>query len=214
MTKNETKDFFNRTTFLRPPTAGEPLYEDWARMNSNQRALLATDGSMTLLLGGLYNEAITVQTLDQGTQHTVETDLELQLTVNEALLMRTVLLKTAETQRTVAYAESSIVMNRLPNGPRRDLEDGDRAIGLILRDYNIPTIRHLESWGRASAEHPALSYFEESEVDGDKNRPLFYRSYSIAANIPGVGDDATVPVMRVAEYFPLNLTSSKELIVV
>lgn len=214
MTKNETKDFFNRTTFLRPPTADEPLHDDWARMNSNQRALLATDGSMTLLLCGLYSEAITVQMLDQGVQHIVKADLELELASNKPLLKRTVLLKAAGTQRTVAYAESSIVMDRLPNGPQRDLEAGDRAIGLILRDYNIPTIRHLESWGRVPAGHPAISYFEKADSNGDKNRPLFYRSYIIAANIPGEGNDATVPIMRVAEYFQFSLTPSEELIVV
>jgi chorismate-pyruvate lyase len=121
------------------------------------------------------------------------------------------LLKTAETQRIVAYAESSIIMNRLPNSLQRDLEGGDRAIGLILRDYNIPTIRHLESWGRVPAGHPATSHFKEADGDSNKNRPLFYRSYSIAANIPGEGNDATVPIMRVAEYFQFSLTPSKEL---
>lgn len=212
MTATETKDFFNRTTFLRPPTIGEPLHDDWVRMSSNQRALLATDGSMTLLLGGLYGEAITVQLLDQEVQNTIEADLGLQLGSSEPLLQRTVLLKTAETQRIVAYAESSIVMNRLPNGLQRDLENGDRAIGLILRDYNIPTIRHLESWGRVPAGHPAIACFKETDGD-DKDRVLFYRSYSIAANIPGEGNDATVPIMRVAEYFQLNLTPPKELVV-
>lgn len=214
MTTNTAETFFDRTAFLRPPTVSEPLYDDWARMSPVQRALLATDGSMTLLLGGLYDEGITVQTLDQGEQHIKEADLGLELFINEALLMRTVLLKTVETQRIAAYAESSIVMERLPEKIQENLKDGDRAIGLILREYEVPTIRHLESWGRASADHPAVSYFDEVDIDSHENRPLFYRSYTIAANILGMGDGATKPIMRVAEYFPFNLTPSEELITV
>lgn len=213
MKTNKAKDFFNRTTFLRPPTVGEPLHDDWVCMHVNQKALLATDGSMTLLLAGLYDEAITVQLLHQGEQRIAEADPELHLAMNEALFKRTVLLKTAETQHIVAYAESSIIMNRLPSSLQRDLEAGDRAIGLVLRDYNIPTIRHLESWGSVPAGHPAISHFDEAGGDGDKNRRLFYRSYSIAANIPGEGNDATVPIMRVAEYFQFSLTPSRELVI-
>lgn len=213
MTTIEARDFFNRTTFLKPPVVGETLYDDWARMNSDQQALLATDGSMTLLLGGLYGEAITVQLLNQGVRHTTIADPELQLASSEATLQRTVLLRAAETQRIAAYAESSIVTNRLPKDLQQDLQDGDRAIGLVLRDHDIPTIRHLEAWGRAPADHPADAYLKEADTVGDKSRVLFYRSYIIAANIPGDGKDENSPIMRVAEYFPFGLTSTKELAV-
>lgn len=214
MTATTAETFFDNTAFLRPPTADEPLHDDWARMSSEQRALLATDGSMTLLLGGLYGEAITVQTLDQEVQSIKEADPALDLHVNEALLMRTVLLRTAKTWRTAAYAESSIVMKRLPKNVQEDLENRGQAIGLILRARGIPTIRHLESWGRVPAGHRAISYLQETDGDDEENHLFFYRSYSIAANIPGVGEDATVPIMRVAEYLPFNLKPSKELIVV
>lgn len=213
MTTTEAKEFFNRTTFLRPPTAGEPLHDDWARMHSDQQALLATDGSMTLLLGGLYGEAITVQLLNQGLQHTTTADPELQLAASDPILRRTVLLKTTETGRVAAYAESSIVMNRLPDDLQRDLQDGDRAIGLVLRDHKIPTIRHLEAWGRAPDGHPANSYLHETDIAGDKKRVSFYRSYVIAANIPGGGKDENVPIMRIVEYFPFSLTPARELAV-
>lgn len=211
MTTIEARDFFNRTTFLRPPMVGETLYDDWACMNADQQALLATDGSMTLLLGGLYGEAITVQLVNQEVQHAATADPELQLTASEAILQRTVLLRAAETQRIAAYAESSIVTNRLPNGLQRDLQDGDRAIGLVLRDHDVPTIRHLEAWGRTPTNHLANTYLEEADAVGDKSRVSFYRSYIIAANIPGDGKDENVPIMRVAEYFPFSLTSTKEL---
>jgi chorismate-pyruvate lyase len=213
MTTAEAKEFFDRTTFLRPPTAGEPLHDAWARMHSGQQALLATDGSMTLLLGGLYGEAITIQLLNQGMHSTTTADPQLQLTASEPILRRTVLLKTAETRRIAAYAESSIVMHRLPDSLQRDLRDGDRAIGLVLRDHKIPTIRYLEAWGKASASHAANSYLRETDVTDGEKRVSFYRSYVIAANIPGDGKDGNVPIMRVTEYFPLSLTRTKEIAV-
>ncbi len=211
MTTAEAKEFFDRTTFLRPPTAGEPLHDDWARMHSGQQALLATDGSMTLLLGGLYGEAITIQLLNQGMHSMATADPQLQLAASEPVLRRTVLLKTAETRRIAAYAESSVVMHRLPDSLQRDLRDGDRAIGLVLRDHKVPTIRYLEAWGRTPAGHAANSYLRETDVTDAGKRVSFYRSYVIAANIPGDGKDANVPIMRVTEYFPLSLTRTKEI---
>lgn len=205
----KAKKFFDRTAFLRPPTLGEPLYSDWERMHPNQQAMLATDGSMTLLLSGLYNEAIGVQLLHQAEFPTSANDNSLKIAAGDNVLQRTILLKTADTKQTAGYAESSIVTNRLPNVLRDDLHDGDKAIGLVLRDHDIPTVRYLERWGRVPAEHRANEYLRKGNGTNSKNHIPFYRSYIIAANIPGNGPDENVPIMRVAEYFLFKLLPAK-----
>ncbi len=207
----KAKKFFDRTAFLRPPAPGEPLHGDWTRMHPSQQAMLATDGSMTLLLAGLYGEAIAVKLLHQAQQSTKTPDATLQVAAGEDVLQRNILLKTADTGRTAAYAESSIVVDRLPNDLQRDLNDGDKPIGLVLRDHDIPTVRHLEQWGRVPAAHAANEHLQGMAETDKADRTNFYRSYIIAANIPGSGTDATVPIMRVAEYFPFHLTPAKEL---
>lgn len=205
----KAKNFFDRTAFLRPPKLGEPLHSDWSRMHPNQQAMLSTDGSMTLLLAGLHGEPIAVQLLDQAQQFAKMPDDSLQVTAGDSILQRNILLKTASTKKTAAYAESSIVMDRLPEALQRALHDGDKPIGLMLRDHGVPTVRHLEKWGRVPARHAANAHLQKSEDDGE-NHKSFFRSYIISANIPGHGLDATVPIMRVSEYFPFHLTPNKE----
>ena len=161
---------------------------------------------MTLLLAGLYNEAIGVQLLQQAERPNVSADTSLEIAAGDTVLQRTILLRTAETKQTAGYAESSIVTDRLPDVLRDDLHDGDKAIGLVLRDHEIPTVRHLEKWGRVPAKHVANKYLNPG---ASKDHVPFYRSYIIAANIPGNGLDKNVPIMRVAEYFLFKLLPAK-----
>ena len=205
----KTKNFFDRTAFLKPPVIGDPTYEDWGRMLANQQAMLATDGSMTLLLSGLYGEAIGVQLLHQAEQRNKKPDPALQTNVGATTLERTILLKTVGTKQTVAYAESSIATDRLPATLRNDLHDGDKAIGLVLRDHAVPTFRYLERWGRVPEWHIANRHLPKKIGAAGVEWAPFFRSYIINANIPGSGTDETVPIMRVSEYFLFKLLDKK-----
>lgn len=156
----------------------------WQNLSPLQRALMATDGSFTLLISAITGEKIVAEPLSQTIKILRNTHHELELDQGDRLLERQVLLKTAETGKSIVYASSAIVLSRLNKSVRNLLEEGSKPIGLLLYEHGLETRRHLLDWGECQKGHKAFDYL------GPK---AFFRSYVISAH--------RMPIMVVSEYF-------------
>lgn len=168
-------------------------HEVWQSLGSRTRALLSTDGTLTLLLDAFSGESVETVLL---AQHTDAADARsaramMGFAPNEAATLRHVLLRTALSKRNLVYAESCIAETRLPSRIRASLKQGIRPIGLLLRSERIESFRELLDWGiQPLNDAPHLkAYFEANE--------LLYRSYHIIVE--------NRPLMRITEYFPRGL---------
>ncbi|HEX6462455.1 MAG TPA: chorismate pyruvate-lyase family protein [Candidatus Saccharimonadales bacterium] len=185
-----TQDFQASSAFLTLPTDNsfdsQAKRTLWHNLHPIQRALLATDGSMTLLLAALHKETIKTKLIAQKQSRAVQAHEPLQLEKGTPLLERTVLLMAAESNRPVTYAESTIVLSRLSAAMRRDLAKGAKPIGLLLRREALETHRTLQNWGVCPAPDAAKEIF--------RGASLLFRTYQIIAR--------AVPIMIISEYFP------------
>lgn len=160
----------------------------WRALSPIQRALLATDGSFTLLLHALADEEVCVKTLTQTVDPVVFPDETLDVHVGEDVMIRTVLLRTSS-GRNLVYARSRIVPHRLSRSIVDALQAGAMAIGLLLRGARLELFRELIDWGEC-----------EPTDEGCKQlgaKSCIYRSYVI--------NSAGRPVMEVAEFFSPTL---------
>lgn len=165
----------------------------WQRLSPVERALMAADGTLTLLLAALYGERIEVEVLWQSRKTLREPDTRLRLEAGGQLLVRHSLLKAAEIGLSLAYTESTIVLSRLSRSIRHELENGTKPIGLLLRSEAVETHRELEGWGDCTPTHQATDYL-------DSTRNIF-RTYQIISQ--------ALPLMTITEYFPQADSSSK-----
>ncbi|CAN7148316.1 chorismate pyruvate-lyase family protein [Trinickia sp. LjRoot230] len=166
-------------------------HQVWNALHSPARALLCTDGTLTLLLSAFADENIETVLLSQETGIIEPASETMGLDTDEAAIRREVLIRTTEFKRNLVYAESLIAHQRLSADLRSELIEGTRPIGLLLRSARIESFRELVDWGIYPLRHaPRLqAYFDVSE--------LLYRTYHIV-----VGQR---PLMRITEYFPRSL---------
>ena len=153
----------------RPQSPGVQWHGTWAPHRATQaatvaglpilqRMLLTTDGTVTTALATLMGESIGVRTLEQRTAALVHDDDELDLGAGERVLERRVLLHGAQSGTPLLYGASRIVSHRLPAGARDALLGGGVAIGVVLRSYELETLRiplsvGLRRAGESAAEH-------------------------------------------------------------
>jgi chorismate-pyruvate lyase len=179
-------------TFLAVPVtfdeAAQRKRRLWQDLSPMQRALLATDGSFTLLLQALADEEICVKILSQTVDPAVDPDETLGVHVGEDIMTRSVLLHTSSGRKLV-YARSRIVPHRLSRSIVHELQAGTIAIGLLLRRARLELFRELLDWGECELAD------EGREQLGQKR--CIYRSYTIIS--------AGHPVMEVAEFFSSTL---------
>ncbi len=184
-------------TFLIVPNDDSPdsvtKRQLWQRLSPVERALMATDGTLTLLLSALYGERIDVELLWQSSQTLRESDMRLRLESGGQLLVRRTLLKAAESGQSVAYAASTIVLSRLSRSIRHELENGTKPIGLLLRSEAVETHRMLEDWGDCTPTDQSTDYLDSTWQ--------FFRTYQIISQ--------ALPLMTVTEHFPQADSSSK-----
>lgn len=191
--------FHASTAFLVVPEGNSPDDQAkrtlWQRLRPLERALMATDGSFTLLLAALHGEAIVTSLVSQAQEKLECANTTLQLEKDDAILERSVVLQTAESNRPVTYAESSIALSRLSLAMRRDLAEGSRPIGLLLRREALETHRTMQTWGACQPPAMAAHFFS--------HRPLLFRTYIIHAR--------SMPIMSVSEYFfTTSLTNTED----
>lgn len=168
-------------------------HEVWQSLGSRTKALLSTDGTLTLLLDAFSGESIETVLLGQYAESAdaVGSRSTMSLAPNEATTRREVVLRTARSKRNLVYAESRIADARLPQKLRAPLMQGTFPIGLLMRSARIESFRELLDWGIHPLDEAPCpnACFDATE--------LVYRSYHIVV--------AGRPLMHITEYFPLGL---------
>lgn len=162
----------------------------WQSLGSRTKALLSTDGTLTLLLDAFSGERIETVLLAQHAESADAVGIRTTMSLgpNEATTRREVVLRTARSKRNLVYAESRIADARLPPKLRAPLMQGTLPIGLLMRSARIESFRELLDWGIHPLDEAPCpnACFDATEV--------VYRSYHIV-----VGGR---PLMRITEYFP------------
>lgn len=160
----------------------------WRALSPVQRALLATDGSFTLLLQALAGEEVCVKTLSQTVNSSSCADETLALCAGEDVMMRSALLHTSSGRKLV-YARSRIVPHRLSRSIVDELQVGAMAIGLIFRRAKIELFRELIDWGECVLAGEGCEQLGETRC--------IYRSYTM--------NSGGRPVAEVREFFSRTL---------
>lgn len=109
-----------------------------------QRMLVGTDGTVTHLLEAYAGEPVEVVKLLQLFEVPDDADAELQLTPDDdKVLRRRVLLRGAESGRTLLYAEAVVALSRV----EPELVDGlvatDKPIGVLLAEHRTEAYREI-----------------------------------------------------------------------
>lgn len=108
-----------------------------------QRMLVGTDGTVTHVLEAYAGEPVEVVKLLQAFDVPDGSEAELEVAVHDRVLRRRVLLRGAETGRTLLYAEAVVALGR--TGP--ELLDGlvetDKPIGRLLAEHRMETFREI-----------------------------------------------------------------------
>jgi chorismate-pyruvate lyase len=163
-----------------------------------QRLIFNTDATVVRILENCFDELIRTDGLTQEiTKKANAIDLDLELVGGESVLRRSTLLQGCRTGRNYIYAESEIVLERLPPSLQEGLIETAEPIGRLLIRGRIETFRELLRSGRALAgsRGPALG--------AGTAEMLPFRTYRVI-----VGGR---PVMRITEHFaPVFLTSRPE----
>lgn len=152
-----------------------------------QRLIFNTDATVVRILENCFDERICTAELAQEITQATATDVDLELAGEESVLRRSTLLRGCRTGRNYIYAESAIVLDRLPASLREGLVATPEPIGRLLIRGRVETFRELLRSGRSLAgpRGPALG------AQSDDMLP--FRTYRVI-----VGGH---PVMRITEHF-------------
>jgi chorismate-pyruvate lyase len=123
-----------------------------------QKVRLATDGTVTRILGAFAGEAMQLVKLSQEMVALGSADPGLDGAEGEEIVSRRILLRGAQSGCNFLYAESLILPHRLHPRLRHGLSYSDAPIGRLLSEHRIETARELIRWGLEPAESCA-SYF-------------------------------------------------------
>ena len=108
-----------------------------------QRMLLGTDGTVTHVLEAYAGEPVAVAKLLQELDGAGESDVELDVPADEKVLRRRVLLRGAETGRTLLYAEAVVALSRIEPEILDGLVGTEKPIGILLAEHRIETFREI-----------------------------------------------------------------------
>lgn len=148
-----------------------------------EHVLLSTDGTVVPLLEGCFGEQIRLADHVQHLRPAAPTDPDaLELSPDDRVLHRTVVLQGSSSGRAYVSAETLIVPDRLPGPVREDLLTTSRPIGPVLRAHRMETFREILEVGRTRS----------GRQTPDETR--LFRTYRIVAG--------GRPVMLITETFP------------
>jgi chorismate-pyruvate lyase len=163
---------------------------DWpsADVGVVPRILLATDGTLTHILEAYADEPVQLVKLGHALVTDPDTRAQMALGEHERALRRTILLTGTSSGATFVFADSIVLLDRLPPAVAEGLLETDIPIGKLLYSCRAETYREIIAVGE---EHDAAvaAHF------GPRGRgPLLSRTYQI------VFEDR--PVARITEKFP------------
>jgi chorismate-pyruvate lyase len=178
-----------------PPSGMEPdsgAGLDLAALTAVQRALIATDGTLTDVLGAVYLEPIGLVRYP-GDAPVRLTDARLELASDEARVVRRILLRGARSGTIYLYAESIVATDRLPTAFRREM-DADVPIGRLFVTHRIETFKELLAFGRCQRPDVALLGWPTAEC--------LWRTYRVSSG--------GRPLMLISEYLPAEMVTPGE----
>jgi chorismate-pyruvate lyase len=152
-----------------------------------QRALMVIDGTVTRFIEAYQQEPVNIFRLAQTEVRTVAADRWLQVSANENVIRRQVLLRGAHTGRCFAWADSCLAASRLTVEMRAGLETDPGGLGRMLLDSVIETRRECLWFGREQ-----LLNIPEAVADG-LGHDFLTRTYRVITN--------ESPLMLITERF-------------
>lgn len=164
---------------------------DGRRLNLLERLLLVNDGTLTDALEMAFLEPIALDKLAIELTDTGDWPEALEANPGMKIMERRILLRGEQTRRPFVYAESWIVLDRLPAGMREKLVGSGTPIGRLWTEYKLETRKEiLRFWRQPAGGLGALLGVAAQET-------LLARSYRVFRD--------NVPIMIITEYFPVTL---------
>lgn len=138
------------------------------------RILLATDGTVTMILEAYAGEPIEAVSLAQSRQPATPQQAELlDVSAGSQVLDRHVLLRGARSATTFLYGEALIVPERMDPEILDRLTSTSEPIGTLLREHRLETFREVLMVGKQTAGSCAVHFGSGADA------VLLFRTYRI-----------------------------------
>ncbi|MBL8173179.1 MAG: DUF98 domain-containing protein [Bryobacterales bacterium] len=164
---------------------------DGRRLNLLQRLLLVNDGTLTDAVEMAFLEPIALEKLALEITTGADAPEAIQAPASAPIMERRILLKGEQTRQPYVYAESWIVLDRLPESMRRQLIDSTAPIGRLWTEHQLETRKEILRFWRQPAAALAPHFHLPPSAE------LLARSYRVFLQAQ--------PIMLIAEYFPTTL---------
>ncbi|MBS1826270.1 MAG: DUF98 domain-containing protein [Acidobacteria bacterium] len=164
---------------------------DGRRLNLLERLLLVNDGTLTDALEMAFLEPIALDKLAIELTDSGDWPEALEAAPGCTIMERRIVLRGEQTRRPFVYAESWIVLDRLPAGMREKLVGSGNPIGRLWTEYKLETRKEILRFWR----QPAGAIGHSLGVAAHET--LLARSYRVFRN--------DVPIMIITEYFRATL---------
>jgi len=161
---------------------------DFTSLELLQRVLLVTDGTITDTIEVAFGEPITLMKVSCELLITPSDIDALDVTAGCSLMDRKIQLLGRTTCRVYAYAETLLVIDRLPDELRRQLLLSNTALGRLWSEYRIEGRKELLSVTRVPVGSVRYPFTPGQHAD------LLKRTYRMIS--------AGKPVSLITEYFP------------
>jgi chorismate-pyruvate lyase len=155
-----------------------------------QRIFLVCDGTLTDTLQAAVQEPISVVKLASESNITAVPIEDLVVFPGEAVLTRRVLLCGRYSERCYVYAESMIVLNRVPTLFREELLHSDKPLGRLWTEHKLESRKELLDVSRVPSDRLAR-YFGV-----DEHSDILMRRYRL--------NSGGRPIMLISESFPVS----------
>lgn len=137
------------------------------------RVLLSTDGTVTHIVEAYAGEPVYLVKLFHSLVSDPGERAKVGLGPGERALRRKILLRGVESHVTFVYADSVVMLDRLPPGVAEGLLDSEAPIGRLLYESRAETFREITAMWEERDEHIA-ALFELGAAE-----PLVSRTYQI-----------------------------------
>jgi chorismate lyase len=159
----------------RDATEGFLRDDEIQKLNRDLRILIASNGTLTRILGVVADDEIVVQIVDQQVQNVASTMPDLDQLPSGRVLQRRIFLKGRNSGDPLVAAESLVAVDLLPPAITASLTKTDRPIGEILAASCLETFKETaKAWiGRPPGWLTAAGYqSSEPRIVGRRYRVI------------------------------------------
>jgi chorismate-pyruvate lyase len=161
---------------------------DASSLDLLQRVLLVSDGTLTDTLEAAFLEPISLRKIAIQVVPARRALPELDVLAGEQLMERKSLLCGESSGRAYVYAESVLVLDRLPSRFREELVESDMPIGRLWSEHKLETWKELLTMSR----HPMCGLAAHFQTAPESD--CLVRSYRVISG--------GRPLMAITEHFP------------